>query len=292
MKFTGLPSSPRQSPRRGFTLVELLVVIGIIAMLISILLPTLSQARESAKSVVCQSNLRQLGVASVMYQNAYNNYVPVPLHSLLDIFGPPEVQKPVDSEMIWYNALPLQMDAEPLNFSYFQGTFNYVEDFQPTVLICPSQAAVRDQDRTYSMNGFMAQNSVWFWTGGKYFKDANLPMKVNWYMGQTIEGPTNPEDPTMTQGRPWTLTDIPYIMDGLYDTNLQGELVYLDQRGMGFASEMRPQNLREPSRPHNLGMNVLYLDGRVGVNGEKDELFWGPAVIKFNSPDHGDAFIW
>ena len=64
--------------RKAFTLVELLVVIGIIALLISILMPALGRAKEQANWVKCLSNLRQLGQAFTMYVNNNKGFFPRP----------------------------------------------------------------------------------------------------------------------------------------------------------------------------------------------------------------------
>lgn len=60
----------------GFTLVELLVVVGIIAVLIGILLPALGRAREAGRKISCASNLRQLNTALVMFANEHRGHLP------------------------------------------------------------------------------------------------------------------------------------------------------------------------------------------------------------------------
>ena len=89
--------------RDGFTLVELLVVIGIIAILIAMLMPALNAARRQANAVACLSNLRQIGLAGVMHAGEHRQHFPLAGH-------------------IWSaGAFPAGVgDAAQLKYSYYQ----------------------------------------------------------------------------------------------------------------------------------------------------------------------------
>ncbi len=82
--------------RQGFTLIELLVVIAIIAILAGLLVPALGRSRDKARAAVCQSNLRQLGMAATMYDGDHGVYpIGWPLAEWLNAPTPP----------IWYRQL-------------------------------------------------------------------------------------------------------------------------------------------------------------------------------------------
>src|SRR5881392_2285 len=68
--------APEHRSRRAFTLIELLVVIVIIAILAAILFPVFAQARDKARQVSCMSNMKQLGLAVLMYAQDHDERMP------------------------------------------------------------------------------------------------------------------------------------------------------------------------------------------------------------------------
>ena len=140
--------------RRAFTLIELLVVISIIALLIAILLPALSAARDSAKKIQCLMNQKQLVTAVVAF-TADNDGVPPPGSDDLDGDGPQFRQSQTMKGVIYNSANNIQNDPRFGFYRRFGPVFTEGYSDSPEILYCPTQA----------------QNHPWMkpggqWTGG------------------------------------------------------------------------------------------------------------------------------
>ncbi len=135
--------------KRGFTLVELLVVIGIIALLISILLPALNKAREAARNVQCLSNMRQIGIMIQMYANLNNGY------------GPPDgqiIDGNIYGKVDWAGALLTAVDP---NFAALPNTSDAVNDYfsgAGKMFICPVFSA--SEYSSVSVDGLGVSHTV------------------------------------------------------------------------------------------------------------------------------------
>ena len=234
----------RQRTRYGFTLVELLVVISIIAMLLAILMPSLQRARENAKSAVCRNNLKQMGLASIMYSGEYNDaMVPEDTYWLT----------PADNRHSypWYFSLiPFIGNKKPAS-GEFVNRHGSVQIFQ-----CPSQKDVFSVDNGGVLYGLDVICAT-------HFSDPLLGISPIIVRRTSIKQPSlrmHIAD-SMDRSKPvkpeliakYMLRLMP-ITNGLYITTwLQSH----DSTIMGMQYDI------PVSDRHNGGSNVLFLDGHV-----------------------------
>ena len=260
-------AGPDPRPHAAFTLVELLVVIGLVALLIGILLPVLGAARRAAQASRCAANLRQIGIAARLYANAYGDvlqYSVAAKANWIKVWQPRgqsnvlRLADPLDSTAYWGVAyLPflasrtlVEAEGDPANG---------IVEFARKIWYCPSSNGMsRDYgvpDPTfpisYAINGYVTGSSA-----PRYRKLASYRVPSNVILAQ---------DAVKTR-----LTGGVYA--GASDTlsawtssnNLRD---WRPPSGVAYLAGAHPDALREYYR-HSRRSTVLWIDGHVSTIAE------------------------
>jgi len=233
------PPAPAKDRPRGFTLIELLIVVAVLALLVSILIPSLRKAVERARSAVCMSNQKNCGVAFVIYAEDWQG----------------------KTVSMWQNAggaialWPALYSGEPEQFSGIAGLTKYLH-VGSGVFGCPSNPIYKKDLPAYGRTNYAYAMYVAEWEHDHVF---------GWNFSKNIEfGPPNPKLPFCQ-------------LHTLRRVSRPGEIVWLaDSSGLrnwgdgGFgrmvASFNPHKELHWRGRVqliHNEAANVLFYDGHV-----------------------------
>jgi prepilin-type N-terminal cleavage/methylation domain-containing protein len=262
----------------GFTLVELLVVIGIIAVLISLLLPALNRVREQASSVACASNMRQIGIALRMYADANKGDLPM-ASTANSTFS---IRLSFDELLLPYLGNKIDWD---INSEYAKRDF--------PIFRCPSDSVVRtDRFRmSYAMPSVKpwdrsapAMISSWVMLNG-----ANLPGTLYYRFNNLAGSPLpNPKinrlrdssrtlmlvekfDYENVQGEPWGSMAASPVRE-----NASGTYGQCDPNGYGLILDPgRPPLPRTPQHAKRARWNYLFVDSHVELLHPKETIGTG-----------------
>ena len=244
----------RHGTRLGFTLVELLVVVGIIGLLVALLLPALSKARAAAESVKCLSNLHQLGIATAQYESNAHGYLPYPVSSLtgdnkLVLVGGAEQ---TDAEnMVWFSVLDqyLQSDRVKNGLSSGSQAGDSIRRYLP-VKQCPVWLSFGTIDPNAVSNG----TSV-LATTKTYKMNTNLRLNNSAHLPDGLGSTAYTYRPAKASQVP-NPTNFVYLGDALGIDTMP--VAYTE--GQQFDMDVNQLKYGSPSLRHSGGANILFVD--------------------------------
>ncbi len=208
----------------GFTLIELLVVIAIISLLVSVLLPSLRKAKELARSTICKSNLRNVGLAMLLYAEEYDGWTPV-------VYD--------DTNVRWHERL-------------------YLDDFVgedrdgSSIFLCPSHPPY-EKNYDPTTTGFKGEGAAYGFRGSRAYYRSTGNFTISGSQYQLLRGAIT--DPT-GEIKFNTPSDFIYVMDSRHNywSLVKEQWYYLRVWGNGGENvHMR----------HNSRANFLFGDGHV-----------------------------